>query len=319
MKMENLNKTQIVLLTLLTSFVTSIATGIVTVTLLDQAPPAVTRTINRVVEKTIQTVVPGENQVTTVVKEVIVKEEDQIVGAVEKASKSLVQVSAVDADGNEVLLGLGVVVSGDGFMIADKNRVAGNRNNLVVSMGGQSMNVEIVSEEEDFVILKAIELENTEVKEGGEGENTNTEEETKNTKISLTPVSLIDSDNIKLGQAVVSLAGAGGNTVLTGIVSRLDTEMVVIGDEENTEDVLKYIVPSFEIGKKSAGGPLLDMSGNLLGINVITLDGEIFSVPVNLVKEALFNIANIAQDATVDDKNIDGEVAEDSGDLTKSE
>ena len=36
--MEHLNKQQLILLTLLISFVTSIATGIVTVSLMDQAP-----------------------------------------------------------------------------------------------------------------------------------------------------------------------------------------------------------------------------------------------------------------------------------------
>src|SRR3989338_6676556 len=51
--MENLTKTQLILLVLLVSFVTSLVTGIVSVTLVNQAPAQVTQTINRVIEKVI--------------------------------------------------------------------------------------------------------------------------------------------------------------------------------------------------------------------------------------------------------------------------
>lgn len=106
MKIDDLSKTQLILLGLLISFVTSIATGIVTVSLMDQAPPGLTQTVNRVVEKTIETVVPGKTIKVEV--PVVMTEEDLILAAVEKATPTVATLSD---------MGTGFYIGADKFVI----------------------------------------------------------------------------------------------------------------------------------------------------------------------------------------------------------
>src|SRR3989344_2302754 len=86
--MEHLTKAQIVLLTLFVSFVASMATGIVVVTLMDQAPDPVNQTITNVVERTIEKITP--TFVEKPGKQIIIKDEDLVVAAIEKNTKSTV-------------------------------------------------------------------------------------------------------------------------------------------------------------------------------------------------------------------------------------
>ncbi|MBU2109519.1 hypothetical protein KKB71_00985, partial [Patescibacteria group bacterium] len=92
--MENLTRTQIILLVLLVSFVTSLATGIVTVTLVNQAPQPITHTLGKVIEKTIERVVPGESQPVSVQPPVVISPEEAIVKIVQNVSSAVVSVVA---------------------------------------------------------------------------------------------------------------------------------------------------------------------------------------------------------------------------------
>ncbi|MBL4644821.1 MAG: trypsin-like peptidase domain-containing protein [Candidatus Pacebacteria bacterium] len=119
MDLEQLNKSQIVLLTMLVSFVTSIATGIVTVSLIEETPTDVTRVIQRVVERTVETVVPAENQQATIItreKTIIIKEADLIAAAIAENKSKIV--SVVDADSG-AFVSLGVFIDSDGTLAMD--------------------------------------------------------------------------------------------------------------------------------------------------------------------------------------------------------
>jgi hypothetical protein len=80
MDIEELSKSQLILLTILVNFVVSIATGILTVSLLDQAPPVVTQTINRVVEHTIEKV--GEAAPAVIAPSPAPSTQDLVTGAI---------------------------------------------------------------------------------------------------------------------------------------------------------------------------------------------------------------------------------------------
>ena len=89
MNIEDLNKTQLLLLTILVNFVTAIATAVMTVSLLDQAPPTVTQTVNRIVERTVetaaQTPLPAIPGIQAPPKETIVIRDEDLLSAAIRA------------------------------------------------------------------------------------------------------------------------------------------------------------------------------------------------------------------------------------------
>ncbi|GEM_PF-270578 len=149
--MEDLTTTQVILLTLFISFVTSIATGIVTVTLLEQAPVGVTQTINRVVEHTVERIVPGESKTT--VKEVLVTGEDLVARVITASTPALVRITGVvdieDEGGVTTPVEknyTGIFVSKDGYIVSTEDIVTSVARELEVSLtNGEKHSAEVVS------------------------------------------------------------------------------------------------------------------------------------------------------------------------------
>ncbi len=107
--------------------------------------------------------------------------------------------------------------------------------------------------------------------------------------------SLGDSSNLKLGQTVAAIGNALGeynNSVSVGIISGLDRS-ITAADESGTLETLRGVIQTdAAINPGNSGGPLLDLNGNIVGINVATDQGANsigFAIPINTVKSILSN------------------------------
>ena len=242
MELEELTKSQIVLLVLLVSFVTSIATGIVTVSLLAQAPPAITQTVNRVIERTVETVVPSENQVAAAVvtKEttVVVKEDDLITKSITDSFAKIARIHETAATSSPIIA-LGAVV-GAGTVVTDLSMVSGEH---AVELGTDAFT---------FII-------STKVPEAGIALMTAT-----GTAPSVTPFKTVDSGSLKLGQTLIGLYGARSDRVAMSILSGL-SDLTKIGKGDSASTIRSL---GTTIGETlTPGTPLITIFGELVGVS----------------------------------------------------
>ncbi len=278
MDIEKLNKTQIVLLTLLTSFVTSIATGIVTVTLMDQAPPAVTNTIHKVVEKTIETVTPETNLANASKEIVVVKEQDLVAEVVEDTSEVIIRIAQITEQGL-IPSGLGVMVDKSGIIVTDSwNILAGNTYSVSIDKDSFDLEVLAVNEDRGVTYLKII------------------KEEDKIFKKVFKKAKIASVDSLKLGQSIVALGGIESTEIMTGIISGLvkDTleseEEVATTTEEVTEketillSIKTNISPTGIVG----GTPILNLDGRVIGLSTDPTSSEF--IPLDFVAEDVENL-----------------------------
>ncbi|MCZ0731670.1 S1C family serine protease [Mycolicibacterium iranicum] len=84
----------------------------------------------------------------------------------------------------------------------------------------------------------------------------------------LTPITFGSSDDVKIGQEVVAIGSPLGlqGTVTKGIVSALNRP-VTAAAEGGTPVVLDALQTDAAINPGNSGGPLVDMNGNLIGVN----------------------------------------------------
>ncbi len=276
MQMQDLNKNQIVLLTLLISFVTSIATGIMTVSLLQEAPVEVTRNINSIVEKTIQTVTPGvvstpQKEITTVV----VKEEDLIISSINKNIKSIVRIKEKDAiTGESSFYGIGLIVSKDGLIGTDRKQIPVGDTFIGIMSDGIELALTPtgLDKQTNFILFKAAQSIGTSTK-----------------AYVFAPATFSDTEP-QLGQTLISLGGDLTNAVSVGRVITLDIKDSTIGT--TTIKSLSNIDTDLSSKDLVNGSPLFNLSGDVVGVK-LSSDALKSFTPISVLRKELVILTEV--------------------------
>jgi len=223
-------------------------------------------------------------------KERIVTEESAVVRVAEEVSPSVVTVTIQTPErriieynpfgggfvprleGGQVRdIGSGFVISKDGLIVTNKHVVSSDATYKVVTQDDKEYEVVKISKDpnNDIAILKV---------EAND----------------LIPVTLGDSDGLKVGQFVVAIGTALGefrHTVTTGVISGLGRGITAGNPYEGfVEEIDNVIQTDAAINPGNSGGPLLNSSGKVIGVNVAVAQGAEnvgFAIPINVVKKGL--------------------------------
>jgi serine protease Do len=103
-------------------------------------------------------------------------------------------------------------------------------------------------------------------------------------------LSLADSSDIEYGQDIVAVGNAYGqhsDSVSSGTVSGLNRSITVYGSDDSAERMRGVIQTSATLYPGDSGGPLLDLNGQVIGVNVASAIGTdiSFSIPSNIAEE----------------------------------
>ncbi|OGF49261.1 hypothetical protein A3G55_00225 [Candidatus Giovannonibacteria bacterium RIFCSPLOWO2_12_FULL_44_25] len=305
-----MTKHQLVLLVLLVSFITALVTGIVTVTLINQAPQPITQTIQRVIEKTIgalpeplQKDEKKEFEANALARDILIED------IARRASLSVVSVVATKdipvieqyftnpfpeddffgqffpefripqyrqkgTEKQQVSSGSGFFVSQDGFLLTNRHVVEDSGAEYSVIMNdGKKLKAKIVARDtvNDMAVLKI-----DGAPAGG-----------------FISLPLGDSNTVTIGQTAIAIGNALGefqNTVSVGVISGLRRTITALGSASGPEELSQVIQTDAAINPGNSGGPLLNLRGEVVGLNAaIAKDAENvgFSIPINQLKKAL--------------------------------
>lgn len=173
----------------------------------------------------------------------------------------------------EVGGGTGFVVSEDGLILTNKHVVFdADAEYSVVAADGKRYNAEVLARD-PFVDIAILKIK-------GDG---------------LTPVELGDSDKLKVGQTVIAIGNSLSeyqNTVTKGVISGIGRR-VEAGGAFGSEVIEGAIQTDAAINPGNSGGPLVNLRGEVIGVNTaISQQGQLigFAIPINEAKKTIESI-----------------------------
>lgn len=155
MDLKDLNKSQLILLAILLSFVTSIATGITTVTLMEEAPKTITIPINRVVRETVEKIVPADSGNTEDLEALSVEQKKLLedLKAIQPLTVTLF-LKASNENEKDKILGTGLFLGNDKIVIASIINTPKEGEVYIVKSVLGEQKVSKVIQEKDFTIIE---------------------------------------------------------------------------------------------------------------------------------------------------------------------
>jgi serine protease Do len=179
-------------------------------------------------------------------------------------------------------IGTGFIISDDGLILTNKHVVSatGGEYQIVTSNDKKYSVTNIYRDPLNDLAILQVEL-------------------AENPDNRLTPIELGDSSKLQVGQYVVAIGTALGeftNTVTTGVVSGLGRGITAGSPFEGSIERLDNVIQTdAAINPGNSGGPLLNSSGQVIGVNTaVSRAGENigFAIPINIVKESLETFNN---------------------------
>ena len=184
--------------------------------------------------------------------------------------------SEIDVHGHiKVGGGSGFVVDQAGLILTNRHVVLDPKAEYTVMTGdGKKYTAEVLARDalNDIAILKIL----------AEGPNHN-----------LTVLKLGDSSKLELGESVITFGNALGmfqNTVSAGIISGLSRSIRASASLKESQELYGLIQTDAAINQGNSGGPLVNMNGEVVGINTAVVVGAQnlgFAIPINLAKKDL--------------------------------